>query len=659
MNRSTNDNDSELIETDEESPSGNLSDEMKSSSESSDEDEDDDDFQPNAPKRKSPLKRMVTPVKKEAQKKKKVQVLLKPKDSNANKSPLASAYSRKKTASGNISRKGLNNALLSLSKKVLDPEETVEKSLVVALLSAYQVHSPFQKTRRDFISTSTQPTTIYTPRLESLASSIVSKHNEDPNVAQILLLNLLFRSVGGTLRTNLDPQTCILEDMDNEEWGHVVTDLVDEMRHTPADHILFCADPNGAVHAAGVEENNGFTDGVPITHGSLGVREYRKIFEEFWYVLADTALSEGSMSSTSDPDDAISTSTNDGEGSEDDERDLFDRRKRKSIKTSNQREKKQSNSSHNDTIRYDAELVRDLLVRVTELVSVGQPDVRGAACIAALQMGHAILDKTSLLKSQLETATRQFDAAISSKNKKKQNEKAISLRHRIDRLRRTKADLEEIVLGPVIEGIFIHRYRDSNMYIRASCISALSRMTIQRPDIFMVDKFLKYFGWMLSDKAEVVRIASVSALVAPFECFHGTEKISPRRNIDISTLENVIGKFLTRITDCVIDINLNVQEKAMKLLLLLLKDGFLDDVEDETIWNQINLRALARDTSPSVRRDALYFIIEQLEAFDEDDDDDVENNKTSKAKKRSQQKISEQLIVQRLDAIASWAAHAL
>ena len=583
--------------------------------------------------------------------------MLKPKDNNANKSPLASAYSRKKSASGKISRKGLNNALLSLSKKVLDPEETAEKSLVAALLSAYQVHSPFQKTRRDFISTSTQPITVYTPRLESLATSIVSKHNDDPNVAQISLLNLLFRSVGGTVRTNLDPHECILEDMDNEEWGHVVTDLVDEMRHTPADHILFCADPNGAVHASAVEENNGFTHGVPITHGSLGVREYRKIFEEFWYVLADVALSEGSMSSTGEPDDAISTSTN--EGSDDDERDPFDRRQRKSTKTSNQEGKKQKDSSHNDTIRYDAELVRDLLVRVTELVSVGQPDVRGVACIAALQMGHAILDKTSLLKSQLETATRQYDAALSGKNKRKQNEKAVSLRHRIDRLKRTKADLEEIVLGPLIEGIFIHRYRDSNMYIRASCISALSRMTIQRPDIFMVDKFLKYFGWMLSDKAEVVRIASVSALVAPFENFHGTEKVSPRRNIDISTLENVIGKFLLRITDCVIDTNMNVQENAMKLLLSLLKDGFLDDVEDETIWNQINLRALARDTSPSVRRDALYFIIEQLEAFDEDDEGDVENNKTSKAKRRSQQKISEQLMVQRLDAIASWAAHAL
>ena len=337
MKRSNDDNDSELIETDEESPSGNLSDVMKSSSESSD--EDDDDFEPNARKRKSPLKRMVTPVKKEAPKKKKVQVLLKPKDNNANKSPLASAYSRKKSASGKISRKGLNNALLSLSKKVLDPEETAEESLVAALLSAYQVHSPFQKTRRDFISTSTQPITVYTPRLESLATSIVSKHNDDPNVAQISLLNLLFRSVGGTVRTNLDPHECILEDMDNEEWGHVVTDLVDEMRHTPADHILFCADPNGAVHASAVEENNGFTHGVPITHGSLGVREYRKIFEEFWYVLADVALSEGSMSSTGEPDDAISTSTN--EGSDDDERDPFDRRQRKSTKTSNQEGKKQ------------------------------------------------------------------------------------------------------------------------------------------------------------------------------------------------------------------------------------------------------------------------------------------------------------------------------
>ena len=69
--------------------------------------------------------------------------------------------------------------------------------------------------------------TIYTPRLEAAAKRIVTLHNSDPNAAQIALLNLLFRSVGGSIETNLD-SNCNLEEMDNEDWEHVVTLLNDE-----------------------------------------------------------------------------------------------------------------------------------------------------------------------------------------------------------------------------------------------------------------------------------------------------------------------------------------------------------------------------------------------------------------------------------------------
>ena len=64
--------------------------------------------------------------------------------------------------------------------------------------------------------------TIYTPRLEAAAKIIVTLHNSDPNAAQISLLNLLFRSIGGSIETTLD-SNCNLEEMDNEDWEHVVT----------------------------------------------------------------------------------------------------------------------------------------------------------------------------------------------------------------------------------------------------------------------------------------------------------------------------------------------------------------------------------------------------------------------------------------------------
>ena len=59
-------------------------------------------------------------------------------------------------------------------------------------------------------------------------------------------------------------------------------------------------------------------------------------------------------------------------------------------------------------------------------------------------------------------------------------------------------------------------HSDSNEHIRTMCISSLSRMTLQRPDIFLTDKYLKYFGWMMHNKDPLVRGAALDGLLKPF-----------------------------------------------------------------------------------------------------------------------------------------------
>lgn len=233
-------------------------------------------------------------------------------------------------------------------------------------------------------------------------------------------------------------------------------------------------------------------------------------------------------------------------------------------------------------------------------------------------------------------------------------------------------------------------HSDSNEHIRTMCISSLSRMTLQRPDIFLTDKYLKYFGWMMHDKDPLVRAAALDGLLQPFHAVQNTVEGKSRpvgdenlmiEKIDLSTLEHVVAKFLPRIVDAVMDREGSVQEVAMSLMLVLLKGGFLDEVNDDTLWDQTNQRCLAEDAvsngwvvgfvatyivncqsypltgnlltplscpiqPPNVQKNALYFIIEQLEAFD----DGGENEKAAPNEhKRAQQ----------LDAIASFAAHTL
>jgi hypothetical protein len=143
---------------------------------------------------------------------------------------------------------------------------------------------------------------------------------------------------------------------------------------------------------------------------------------------------------------------------------------------------------------------------------------------------------------------------------------------------------------------------DSNEHIRAMCIESLSRMTLQRPDLFLTDKYLKYFGWMLHDKDHHVRIAALNGLYQPFKAVQDAQdgkEVAPADEflmidkIQLGLLENVVGKFLSRIVSAIKDPKPEVQDVAMKVLLMLLKNGFLDDCEDDAVWDTINQRALS------------------------------------------------------------------
>lgn len=251
--------------------------------------------------------------------------------------------------------------------------------------------------------------------------------------------------------------------------------------------------------------------------------------------------------------------------------------------------------------RFQVEWVRDTVARLIELVGVGVPDIRFALSTAIYQMGHAMLDHTVELRSKLATAERQLSVAVRSNSE----QKAKALTERIDSWTRIVADLEEIVKETVM-AVFAHRFKDSKSYIRVASLEALTKYCLSRPDIFVSSYYLKYFGWMLSDLASEVRLAAVQALLAPL-----------KTKMDTSGMNSVLAKFRGRLADCVLDVDLQVQEAAMELLLLLLRKDHFAQEENDRVWMQINNRALGYNTTPVVRRDALYFVMEQLSAFDD------------------------------------------
>jgi len=96
------------------------------------------------------------------------------------------------------------------------------------------------------------------------------------------------------------------------------------------------------------------------------------------------------------------------------------------------------------------------------------------------------------LDSKLAVAERQKATST--------GKRADSLASQITSFKAAIASMADLVSGPVFAVVFMHRYRDSNPVIRALCLEYLATACVVRPNLFLSDKYLKYFGWHLSDK---------------------------------------------------------------------------------------------------------------------------------------------------------------
>jgi cohesin complex subunit SA-1/2 len=290
------------------------------------------------------------------------------------------------------------------------------------------------------------------------------------------------------------------------------------------------------------------------------IQEYHKIYGDFWQTLGRIALSSSPKTEDADSDSDDSPSSS-----------------------------------------LQIEVLRDVCSRLLELAGVGQPDLRYAVVFAVYQLGQAMLEESAALQEKLSVATRQHQAA----QRQKSVRKAQALKQQIQKWQRVVRDLQELVDSNIFGGVFAKRYRDSNDSIRVLSLESLSKFCAIRPDLFLKGTYLKYFGWLLSDKSASVRYQAVLGLLRPLQ-----------EKADIAGMTSVIEKFAPRLADMVLDVDDGVQDQVMQLLLLLSRQGLLDSLQDDQIWEQINLRALSPDASVAVRKNALFFVLEQLEAFD-------------------------------------------
>ncbi|GKY91786.1 hypothetical protein MPSEU_000150300 [Mayamaea pseudoterrestris] len=269
------------------------------------------------------------------------------------------------------------------------------------------------------------------------------------------------------------------------------------------------------------------------------------------------------------------------------------------------------------------------------LVAVGQPDMRLGASMAVYSMSKAILQTTKALNSKIDTAKRHLQIAKRNKSRVKAN----TLSEEIASWSEASDDLLETVVETVMSSVFAKRVRDSDPHLRILSLETLRDFCLIRPDSFIAGRFLKYFGWFAHDKDADVRYAALHGLFVPLKAMK--DKMI---EFDKGPVTHVLGRFLSQITKLVFDVSITNQELALELILLLLREEYLDNLDDAVTWIQINSRALAENTSPAARKTALCFVMAQCEPFDDDQNVDV---------------YTEKRAIDQIGALAAWAASML
>lgn len=127
------------------------------------------------------------------------------------------------------------------------------------------------------------------------------------------------------------------------------------------------------------------------------------------------------------------------------------------------------------------------------------------------------------------------------------------------------------LLDFIFNGLYLHRYRDVDPYIRAVCVKHLAEWIIIYPKKFLDNSYLRYIGWILSDKVAEARAEAITSIITLIE--------SAEKDIIFSGIRSFLDRFLPRILECASRDKDNTAQNASLHLLHKLSAHELVDIE--------------------------------------------------------------------------------
>ncbi|KAI6128214.1 hypothetical protein EDD16DRAFT_1550109 [Pisolithus croceorrhizus] len=241
---------------------------------------------------------------------------------------------------------------------------------------------------------------------------------------------------------------------------------------------------------------------------------------------------------------------------------------------------------------YTSDLMTTLQTWVVAMSSSQIRSFRHTATVVALELETALCQVAAAVEKEAEILGRQREG----ERKRKANNKASGVREKdledkFSAVRKRRTALAEF-LKEIVDGVFVHRYRDLDPNIRAECVKALGAWFTYYPAHFLDTSYLRYVGWVLSDLSTPVRMEAARALNAVYaqsdhvgSLTHFTERFKPR------LLEMAGG-----------DTELGVRTAVISVLSAIDGHGLLEDEERERVC------LLVFDTEVRVRRAVAVFV---------------------------------------------------
>ncbi|KAG1707974.1 hypothetical protein DVH05_024626 [Phytophthora capsici] len=252
-------------------------------------------------------------------------------------------------------------------------------------------------------------------------------------------------------------------------------------------------------------------------------------------------------------------------------------------------------------ILFTSDVASNLVDWLTILSSSELRPIRHTATVAVLAISNSLVRTGASISEQLAVATRQLNAETKSPNgsQKSPNVRKVALLKDNKALYENRLQQVLKLVNLVFTGVVVHRYRDVMPEIRVATMQCLGHWIITLPDHYLKDNFLKYLGWLLSDKSAAVRVEVVEIL-----CELYGKDVHEK-------LELFTSRFLPRYLELCNDVDDGVVEECIHLLIAVDKHNLISsDIELHPV------EKLVFDAEhENIRKAAAEFVCLQYDAF--------------------------------------------